>query len=102
MMTDFPRASEATAPCALSRKKSDSAKPPSASPTTRRKLRRERPSQKRSLLLLKKVNMQFQPAGTKQIPFPQRIKGNAGGSIETRGNSGVERGTSTSTSRSNI
>src|SRR5439155_18347990 len=70
MITDFRRASEATAPCARSRKRSDSANPPSASPPTRRKLRRDRPSQKRSPLLLKKVNMQFQPAGNEADSFP--------------------------------
>src|SRR5881396_1035159 len=57
MMTDFPRLSGATAPSALSRRKSDSANPPSASPPALRKPRREIPSQKRSRSPLKNVNM---------------------------------------------
>ena len=44
MMTDFPRPPGVTAPTALRRKKSESAKPPSASPPALKKLRRETPA----------------------------------------------------------
>src|SRR4051794_11578267 len=57
MITDFARACEATAPCALSRRKSGNARPPSANPPTLRKLRREIPSQKRSEASLKNVSI---------------------------------------------
>src|SRR5262245_28051066 len=57
MMIDLARPSGVTAPAAFRRKKSDSANPPSASPPTLRKLRRDTPSQNRSEQSLKNVNM---------------------------------------------
>src|SRR5438094_6829629 len=57
MMTDFPRPSDATAPSALRRKRSDNANPPRAKPPVRRKLRRDMPSQKGSAPPLKNVSI---------------------------------------------
>src|ERR1044071_926268 len=57
MITDFPRFFGETTPSALSRRKSESARPPRANPPARRKLRRENPSQNRSRPPLKNVSI---------------------------------------------
>src|SRR4051812_27479699 len=57
IITDFPERSFETAPAALSRRKSESVKPPRAKPPILRKPRREKPSQNRPGHSLKNVSI---------------------------------------------